>query len=286
MGKWPAVVIILLAFSFSASAQQFDWRTYPGNGTLPAGDYVTPVKDQGQVGTCWAFCAVGVIESKYAIQTGTINPTLDLSEQNVVSGEFAIGQGDITGGYTEKAFMYSGSSGITTENKVPYTLTNKSPNFPLAGQYTLYKAGSFFTTRWLDSSQDTVSAVKADLENDGPLGLYIWVDGHGGVGGDWYWPTGAPSTDQTGPLAYHSVIITGFTDDPSAPGGGYWHIKNSWGTQWGDDGYGYVSYETGLEPGHYVTGLDGNISVVVVPEPASMTMLVIGVIFIARKHRK
>jgi hypothetical protein len=40
----------------------------------------------------------------------------------------------------------------------------------------------------------------------------------------------------------HAALITGYTDDPAVPGGGYWHVKNSWGTGWGDDGYGYVRY--------------------------------------------
>ena len=82
-----------------AQAQSsFDWRNYPGAAglaaagiaapagiaNLPAGNYMTPVRDQADVGSCWAFAAIGVLEAKYDIVTGTRNSTLDLSEQNLI----------------------------------------------------------------------------------------------------------------------------------------------------------------------------------------------------------
>lgn len=55
----------------------------------------------------------------------------------------------------------------------------------------------------------------------------------------------------------HCVTIVGYKDDPSMTEGGYYIVKNSWGTAWGDDGYGFVKY-TDLEQYRRVHAITGN----------------------------
>ena len=85
-----------------------DWRDHRA---------VTAVKDQGQCGSCWAFSAVGAVESVNAIVTGNL---LTLSEQQMLD---CSGAGDCTyGGYTYYAMLYAISNGLTLDQcgKTPY----------------------------------------------------------------------------------------------------------------------------------------------------------------------
>jgi hypothetical protein len=253
------ILFVLLVFAADPSIRgaTFDWRAYPGNGNLAAGNYVTPVRNQGSAGTCWAFSAVGAVEANYDITFHLTNSTLDLSEQHLVCDGSA---GDaIYGGWEDLALNFVRDHGIVNEATLPYTASDYSPNWPLHPPYTLYR----ITSDGYTSAAPT--SLKTYLQTYGPVTAAIDANS------DFIWPSNR-SHDATGETAVpqgitfdahgnpndlnHAIVITGFTDDSTIAGGGYWHIKNSWGAGWGDSGYGYISYAT-MQADDYITGING-----------------------------
>ena len=275
--------IVVLAATV-VSADTFDWRNVGGN------NYMTPVKNQGSVGTCWAFAAIGALEAKFDIETSNPNLNLDLSEQHLVcdddyrwNGYYLGGTG---GGYEFVACAYFTDNGVTNEATLPYNQLDTSPYWPLAEPYQLYGVSAY--QNWLSC---TTSNLKTYLVNEGPLVTFI------DAATDWYWPASATGVidtslpeyyqalyDETG-AAYHAVVIAGFIDDAGVDGGGYWIIKNSWGAGWGYSGYGYITYDT-TTSWNRTHALTGTPWIVTVPLPGAVLLGLLGLSVAGVKLRK
>jgi len=209
-----------------------DWRTMNG---------VTPVKDQGQCGSCWAFSAVQTVESAYLMDhNNTDASTFLLSEQQVVSCDTT--DAGCNGGDLPSAFDYVESAGgLTTETAYPYTSgdgdsgTCKSFS-PMIG--TTPKAYRYATPTCTGScnNQDE-GTLAANMATVGPIGICVnaarWQNYAGGV----------MSKKSCGSHKYrkldHCVQLVGFE---SIDDSGYWIVKNSWASDWGEDGYIYLAY--------------------------------------------
>ncbi|GMH87096.1 hypothetical protein TrST_g9991 [Triparma strigata] len=205
---------------------QFNWAD---QGKL------TPVKDQGSCGSCWAFSATETIESAWAI---TGNSLTVFSPQMLVSCDG--NDSGCNGGMPGRAFEYIKNSdhGMCTEAAYPYstssyyygsdgTCKSPLPSPHSAGKVTGYGYANALND---DGSEDT-STIISILEYYGPMSIAIdasqWNSYTGGVMDQ---RSCSSSTDDMD----HAVQLVGYNADASPP---YWIVRNTWSTDWGYDGF-------------------------------------------------
>jgi len=225
----------------------FDWRTYRDQ------NWMTPVKNQGSCGSCWAFSAVGVVEAMYNISTGNASFDLDLSEEYLVSD--CLSGNSCCGGWMSTALNFVRDQGIPDETCLPYI---DGSNFDgsictcsggvCSSNCTYRTGGSCSDRRCFDRCEDwqsrlraidgvggvypSQSQIKQSVVDNGPLTVAMgYGSGYGGYwDGDIYRCTSDSGIN-------HGVVIAGYND-----AGGYWIIKNSWGPTWNGDGYFKIGY--------------------------------------------
>ena len=191
-----------------------DWTDYNGES------YVTPVKNQGDCGSCWAFSTTGSIESRYAISKGTLN---SLSEQQLVDCSGSYGNDGCDGGLMDYAFEYViANGGLCSETDYPYTGEDGTCDSSSCG--TLLNPITSYTDVTSESEPSLESAVA-----DGPVSVAIEADQFA-----FQFYSGGVLTGTCGTSLDHGVLVVGYGTDS---GTDYWKVKNSWGSTWGDAGY-------------------------------------------------
>jgi putative hemolysin len=225
-----------------APPASFDWRNYLGS------DWTTPVKDQGQCGSCWAFSAVGVSEAAHNIAENDPNLDKNLSEQYLVSD--CSSSGTCCGGWKTSALAYIRDFGIPDESCMPYVDGGGcSCGGGTCDSNCAYSTGGSCSDRtcsdrcgdWSSRLVNIVSTgyvstdpqtIKQALVDTGPLAVSMGIGSS--YGGYWDGDIYRCSRD-TG--TNHAVAIVGYDD-----AGGYWWVRNSWGTGWEDNGYFKLGY--------------------------------------------
>ena len=200
----------------------FDWRNKDGK------NWMTPVRNQGSCGSCWAFGVIGAVEAMIAIDAGDPTKDVDLSEQCLVSD--CCNAGSCGGGYPTGALAYIRDHGVPNETCFSYRARNSACTPCDDWAEHAWKIEDF---AYIDSTTD---AYKWALHEYGPMVVVLKVPD------DWFYYTGGiyePTvsfSDGVG-WANHCVVLVGYNDAEDC-----WIIKNSWGKYWGENGYARVRY--------------------------------------------
>jgi cathepsin L len=201
--------------SFRDLPATVDWRTK---------GLVTPVKNQAQCGSCWAFSAIASLEGQHANATGKL---VSLSEQQLVDCSQAEGNQGCNGGLMDQAFTYiKKNQGVDTEASYPYEGTDGTCRFKKAN------VGATLTG-FKDIPTGDENALKEASATIGPISVAIdassfWFQLYfGGIYDHADCKNGAADLD-------HGVTVVGYGTEN---GKDYWLVKNSWGGTWGEKGY-------------------------------------------------
>jgi C1A family cysteine protease len=188
-------------------AGPIDWRTKGA---------VTPIKNQGQCGSCWAFSTIAATEGAWVQAKGKL---LSFSEQQLVDCSTSYGNHGCNGGLMDYGFKYIKDHGIELESQYPYTARD--------GRCKASGSPSGTISGFTDVQRNSESALAAALAQ---RVVSVAVDAN-----NWsFYSSGVMKHTKCGTRLDHGVTLVGWANDSN---GSYWIIKNSWGTRWGNQGY-------------------------------------------------
>ena len=216
-----------------------DWRkkASPSN---PSSSVVTPVKDQGECSSSWAFAAVSSIESQYALFSGNL---VSLSEQQVIDCSTDFGnEGCSGGGLIHQVFKYiKAAGGLDSQESYPFSQQESICRF--TRENVTAKVSGFVAVQSHDEA-----VLKDAVANVGPIAAAM------DAGSEYFqfYSRGIFDHDvdcqRDKQHLNHAVTVVGYGSDYAdnmrdtndrngSTSYDYWIVKNSWGVQWGDSGY-------------------------------------------------
>ena len=192
--------------------QTFDWRTKGA---------VTPVGNQGQCGSCYAWSAGGALEGIYKIKKGEL---IELSTSQQLDCTSSYGNQGCSGGFMNNCFKYTKEKGIMRASDYPYVAKV---------QTCKYNASKivFKNTGYTDVQKNNPTQLKAAVQKQ-PIAVAVQAS----ESAFQQYKSGIISSG-CGTELDHAIVLVGYGKD-------YWIVKNSWGTTWGEKGYAKIAIGT------------------------------------------
>jgi parallel beta-helix repeat protein len=226
----------------------FSWKNYNRE------DYTTPAKNQGKVGSCWAFAALGALESVIKIRENRSELNPDLSEQYLMSCLPKIREE-----YNVRPFFWimnisaegNYCNGVPIESCFPYVEHYEVPPSHIHPDWKDHLVPISDFGYWIPDGtpRENRQVIKTLIMQKGPVTAMIeaqllfkkWGQTHHSSTD--YYPNFPSIWKMSGRWAgLHLLVIIGWKDNPLIPNGGYWICKNSWGTDFGYDGFCNLVY--------------------------------------------
>jgi len=231
------MAVSCLANGVTAESSGYKAGAVPASWDWRSQNKVTPVKNQEQCGSCWAFSTVGSIESGYAIKNN-VAATQQFSEQMVVDcshdciieeGQSVCNQG-CNGGWMWSAMTdIMAWGGLETETAYPYT--GEDGNCEMNPPYMAPLKN--YTCLSVPNGADETTLMPTYLTKVGPLSIALnadlLMDYSSGI-------VNPQQGDCDGTSLDHAVLIVGYNVDQTSQTP-FWIVKNSWDTTWGEQGY-------------------------------------------------
>ena len=216
----------------------FDWRNVNGK------NYLSPIKNQGHCGSCVIFAAVGAMEAQVQIANEWPELDFDLSEQHVLN----CSGGSCGGWWTGMGVQFLRNKGAPVEAHAPYysgslgedlicteeDYENPSINFyKLKNYQSISYTSSFDYTSgtYYEYTPATEDILKALLKGPLVTSMTVYED-------FLTYKSGVYSYESGDRLGGHAIVIVGYDINER-----YWIVRNSWGTEWGDNGYFKISWD-------------------------------------------
>ena len=215
----------LLGFKYTKTTKKYSPPNFMELSSLPdsvdwrSKGAVTPVKNQGQCGSCWSFSTTGALEGAYYIKTGK---QVEFSEQELVSCD-KVDQG-CNGGLMDNAFKWiENNGGLCSENSYPYD----SGDGQSVTCHTCKSVNGSKVVGYVDVENSTASLAQAVSKQ--PVSIAIEADKLSFQ----FYRSGVYKAN-CGTNLDHGVLLVGYGTENGLD---YWLVKNSWGPSWGDQGY-------------------------------------------------
>ena len=197
------------SYDHSRDKASVDWRKH---------HVVTPVKNQGQCGSCWAFSATETVESFWALAGHHLT---ELSPQQVTS--CTTGCDGCGGGLPYVAYEYLERAGLESAHAYPYRSGNGDTG---RCEYNRHHVAAHVKGWSYVAQRGDWHSLRSAVSHDGPVSICVdastWQFYHGGV-----------LSSNCGQQLDHCVQLVGFKDD-------YWMVRNSWTASWGIEGYIHI----------------------------------------------